>query len=244
MRKLLTFLMIVLALALFAEKISLETPMGAFKLNVEESTEGKVLKTKTALVSDEIAMRMDTLEKSYCSKLNGMDKRKASKLMNEIYDLLALIPDHVKVMQTANYEEPELTTSSSSSSVESSININVNVNDDMGFDNEQPQENALPVIVPKKKAMSESEFNKFKQNVENESFGDDMLSVVRIGAKSKYFTTNQVVRLIELFSFSDEKIETVQICWPKVVDQDNAHNLIGAFTFSSDKEKVENIINQ
>jgi hypothetical protein len=67
---------------------------------------------------------------------------------------------------------------------------------------------------------------------------------VRIAANSKYFTIDQLVRLLELFSFSDDKINIVRIVYPRVVDKDNAHNLLGAFTYSDDKKKVEQIINR
>ena len=243
MKQTITMILVIALAALFAENMSLDTPMGSFKLSVDGTSSSGTGSSKSVSVIDEIVNRMDTLEKKYCSKLNKLDQKRAGKIMEEIYDLLAALPDDTKIT-ISDATETEVTSSSSSSSMESSININVNVNDDMNFDNEPEQHNALPAIIPAKKAMSESEFNKFKNNVENESFGDDMLSVVRIGAKSKYFTTDQLVRLVDVFSFSDEKVETVRICWPKVVDQDNAHNLLGAFTYSDDKDKVESIINQ
>ena len=82
------------------------------------------------------------------------------------------------------------------------------------------------------------------QNVENEGFADDKISVVRIAAKSNYFTINQLIRLVDAFSFSEDKINVVRIVYPKIVDKDNAHNLLNAFTYSEDKQEVEKIINR
>lgn len=98
--------------------------------------------------------------------------------------------------------------------------------------------------VDERIAMSSSEFQRLLKNVENESFADDQTSVVRIAAKSKYFLISQLITLLDVFSFSDDKINVVQIVYPRIVDKDNAHNLLGAFTYSDDKDRVEQIISQ
>jgi len=67
---------------------------------------------------------------------------------------------------------------------------------------------------------------------------------VNIAAKSKYFSISQLITLLDVFSFSDDKINIVQIVYQQVVDKDNAHNLLGAFTYSDDKDRVEQIISQ
>lgn len=90
--------------------------------------------------------------------------------------------------------------------------------------------------------MSDSEFSALLSSVKNESFESDMLSIVQISAKYNYFTVNQVVRLISLFSFSSGKLEVVKITYPNVIDRYNSHQIINAFTYSSDKEKVRQII--
>lgn len=91
-------------------------------------------------------------------------------------------------------------------------------------------------------AMSDSEFSALENAVKNESFESDMLSIVQISAKYNYYTVNQVIRLIDLFSFSGGKMEVIKLTYPNVIDRYNSHHLINAFTYSSDKEKVRQII--
>lgn len=91
-------------------------------------------------------------------------------------------------------------------------------------------------------AMSEPEFLTLLNSVKNESFESDMLSIVQISAKYNFFTVSQVVRLINLFSFSSGKLEVVKMTYPNVIDRFNSHQIINAFTYSSDKEKVRQII--
>lgn len=90
--------------------------------------------------------------------------------------------------------------------------------------------------------MSDQEFSALVSSVKNESFESDMLSIVQISAKYNFFTVSQVVRLINLFSFSSGKLEVVKMVYPNVIDRYNSHQIINAFTYSSDKEKVRQII--
>jgi len=193
-----------------------------------------------ANVVDEIVNRLDILQNKYCSKLNKLEIKRAGKVIDEIYELLAMLPEDVTVTTTST------TSNSSAQSQSTDINISFDMND-LQTEPEKEVVKQEPKTVEKvvsPKAMSDSEFNKLLANVEDESFDDDQTSVVRIAAKSKYFTINQLTRLLPNFSFSDSKINIVQIVYPKIVDKDNSHNLIKAFTFSSDKQKVEQIISQ
>lgn len=233
MKKYVIFIVLLSALNLIAEDVSFDSPMGNFKFSVTESSSKK----NSSSVVDEIAKRLDILEKNYCSKLNGFEKKKASKLMNEIYDLLALLPDDVMVTSEVVVEQTQ--------TADTDININFNVNEQVKEPVVQKVEPVMEVeSKPVSKAMSESEFQQLKNNIESESFDDDMISVLRIAAKSKFFTIDQVSRLVGVFSFSEEQIEVVRICYPKVVDKGNAHSLLSAFTYSDDKRAVESIINQ
>jgi hypothetical protein len=90
--------------------------------------------------------------------------------------------------------------------------------------------------------ISEKEFSSLLNIIKNESFESDKISVVQISTQYNYYTVDQVIRLIELFSFSMGKIEVIQITYPNVVDKYNSHQIINAFTYSVDKEKVRQII--
>ncbi len=189
-------------------------------------------------VVDEIANRIEVLQNKYNSKLNKLDQKRTDKIIDEIFELLALLPEDVSVQSTTS------TPSSQTQSANLSISIDVN---------EQQMESETTVIkhevviveeIDEQVAMNSSEFQRLLNNVKNESFADDQTSVVRIAARSKYFSISQLISLLDVFSFSDDKINVVQIVYPRVVDKENAHNLLGAFTYSDDKDRVEQIISQ
>lgn len=94
------------------------------------------------------------------------------------------------------------------------------------------------------KLMSESEFDELCNNIKSEGFESDKIYVIELAAKYNHFTVAQLIKLIDLMSFSNDRIEVVKIVYPNVVDKYNSHLIINAFTNSSDKERVKNIINQ
>ena len=92
--------------------------------------------------------------------------------------------------------------------------------------------------------ISQEEFNGLINSIKDESFQENQLSIVQISARYNYFTVNQVVQVIDLFSFSDGKLTALEYLYPNVVDKFNSHLIINAFTYSSDKEKAQEIINE
>jgi hypothetical protein len=235
MKKIVIVVMLFAVTFMFAQNVSIESPMGSFKMNIEASSSQS--SPNAVSVVDAIAERLEMLEKNFHSKLNKLDQKRAANITNEIYDLLALLPEDFY----ASIEAPSPSSQPVQQSTDATMNINLNIS-----------EPAEAVVMEEKKietaptnsAMSEREFQQLYANVEDESFADDQLSVVRIATKSKYFTIDQLTRLLDLFSFSDDKIECVQMVYPRVVDKDNAHNLLKAFTYSDDKKQVERIINR
>jgi len=92
--------------------------------------------------------------------------------------------------------------------------------------------------------ISQEEFNGLINSIKDESFQENQLSIVQISARYNYFTVNQVIQVIDLFSFSDGKLTALEYLYPHVVDKFNSHQIVNAFTYSSDKEKATDIINR
>lgn len=91
--------------------------------------------------------------------------------------------------------------------------------------------------------INNSDFAGLLESIKNEGFEEDKVSVVSIAVKYHFFLVEQVLQLIDLYPFSSSKIEVIKLTYPNVLDKNNSHRLINAFTFSSDKDEVKNIIN-
>lgn len=238
--KTLPFLFIIVILAgstfILANEFSITTPDGSFSLKITGSDSFDDGKTDTGTLIDNIAMKLEELEKDYVSKLSRLDKARAERLITEIFALLALLPTDtsVNIQHVASAQQTQGS---------SSINISMSFSEQgMSIQEESSPPPPPQVTETAKSPMSNSDFNRFLNNVESESFSDDQLRVIRLGSRDSWFSVSQIVRVIEVLSFSDDQLEALRIMYPRVTDPQNSHNIVNAFTFSSDKEDAERIM--
>jgi hypothetical protein len=84
------------------------------------------------------------------------------------------------------------------------------------------------------------DFAALVEAVKAESFSDAKLDVVRTSEGG--LTVEQVGQLVDLFSFSVEKVKVVEITNARLVDRQNAFKLYSHFTFEADKKAVKAIL--
>ena len=230
--------------------MNMNTPEGAVSMSVTGVPMGN---PNSANVIDQIVDKLEKLEKEIHVKLNKLDKKKADGIMNDIYDLLSQL----------QYSEPEgaaaasasaSSSSSSSSSASGTANININIS---GMEN-QPQHGTQhqdrlpsqhqnkpprPDNKPSLKPMPDADFSSLLSKMKSESFSDDQMRVLRTAAKNFNFNCGQITRILDSFSFSEDKLEALEITYPKVTDPQNNYTILDAFTYSMDKQKAESIMN-
>jgi hypothetical protein len=99
-----------------------------------------------------------------------------------------------------------------------------------------------PPPQPVAYGMSDSDFEGLKGAIENASFSKDKIGVLRTAAGSAAFTAHQVGELIDLYSFSKDKLDALGIVRGKIVDRQNNFHILEHFTFSSDKQKAQGML--
>lgn len=87
-------------------------------------------------------------------------------------------------------------------------------------------------------ACSPQEFSRIYSAVSAESFGDEQLSVLRAASQGRRFSSAQVASLMNLFDFSDDRIDAAVLLYPQVTDPQNWYTVYGTLTFSSDKTEL------
>ena len=78
--------------------------------------------------------------------------------------------------------------------------------------------------------------------VNAEAFSENKQSALQMAAAGKFFTVEQVGKLVDLFSFSEDKLNAVKQVKGQIVDPQNNFKLLTHFTFSSDKEELKKIL--
>lgn len=253
MRCLLFLLMLSGCLLLSAQEFKISTPEGAVSMSITGVQSNGT--TSSGNLIDQIAKKLEQLEKDVHSKLNKIDQKKAENLMNEIYGLLALLPSNANVNVSASLSAAS-SSSVSATPVSEGGNVNISIS---GMDvkapppagKPTPQIKAAPPAPPAEddivkatsKAMPESEFNTLINRIKGESFADEQIRVLRTASKNFRFSCNQIVRLIEAYTYSEDKLEALRMSYPECTDPQNNYKILDAFTYSADKEAAEDIFN-
>ena len=92
------------------------------------------------------------------------------------------------------------------------------------------------------RAMHDKDFEMMAGIVKNTSFDDKKIDVIRVACIGSYFSSRQCAQLLSLLSFDDSKIKALEVIAPRLVDTNNADDIIKEFSFSSSKDKAVSIL--
>ncbi len=90
--------------------------------------------------------------------------------------------------------------------------------------------------------MGPAAFENLVRQLEEESFSDDKLEILRTAAEHNAFTVSQVARLMDLFDFGDDRVEVVRILKSRIVDPENAHELLSHVEFEDEKQALRELL--
>ncbi len=90
--------------------------------------------------------------------------------------------------------------------------------------------------------MAPEAFHKLLAQLEDASFADDQLEILETAAAHNTFTAHQARRILEKFSFEEDRLKAAKILAPRIVDRENLHELYDAFEFSSSKKKLREVL--
>ena len=91
------------------------------------------------------------------------------------------------------------------------------------------------------KAMSDKDFKVMCEVVDEASFNERKIGVIKVACISSYFTSKQCVKLLSMISFENDKLEALKVLHPRMLDID-AKPILKQFTFSDNKDKAIEIL--
>lgn len=104
----------------------------------------------------------------------------------------------------------------------------------------------VPIVVeappPPPAPMAEDRFAAFMKSVDDVSFAAEKVNVVRAVAPKNWFSTSQVRAALDRFAFSENKRDVFRVMYPRMVNPDEGHTLLSAFSFSSDRQAALDIM--
>jgi hypothetical protein len=219
MKKYSMAVLLFIAFVVFAEKVTFTSPAGNFSMEIEgaASNDGGF---ESIVVVNNIMKRLNKLDRNYLVQLKKNSRIEAKQLIDEIKYLVNSIPENVNVSFSGNQSQGV--------TFSQDAQINVSIND---FSEEE--------VYTK---MSASRFSIFLSDLEDESFEEERITIVKVAAQNNYFDVAQGKQIMDIFDFSDGKLAALKIIYPKIIDTDNSFQLINSFEFGDDKKRAQKII--
>lgn len=94
------------------------------------------------------------------------------------------------------------------------------------------------------RAMDDQLFKKFFDSVKNEPFEKDRTSLINAVLANSYFTSEQCLKLVKLYTFDNERLKIMKMMYPRVVDKEAFFTVIGTLTFSNNRKKMNDFIKE
>ena len=91
------------------------------------------------------------------------------------------------------------------------------------------------------KAMRDKDFMMMCEVVDEASFTERKIGVIKVACISSYFTSEQCAKLLSMISFDTDKLEALKVLRPRVLNID-ARVIQKQFSFSSSKEEAMEIM--
>lgn len=83
-----------------------------------------------------------------------------------------------------------------------------------------------------------------EERMENESFADNKMLLAKQALVSRYISVEQIKQLAPQFSHESDLLEFIEMAYPRTLDQENFYTLNEILTFSSSKDKLDEIIGE
>lgn len=96
--------------------------------------------------------------------------------------------------------------------------------------------------APRGCCMDEHSFSILYNKVRNASFDSNKYDLIEVASLGGFFSCDQCIRLMQMFTFDDKKMQVLRFMAPHIVDPQNATDIYRLFTFNSDKEKAARLI--
>ena len=97
------------------------------------------------------------------------------------------------------------------------------------------------------RAMHHKDFKMMCEVVDDASFHEKKIGVIKVACISSYFNSKQCAKLLSKISFDDAKLKALKVLAPRLIidtDVTEVTDIVKQFSFSSNKDKALEILRQ
>ena len=91
------------------------------------------------------------------------------------------------------------------------------------------------------RAMHRKDFKMMCEVVDDASFHEKKIGVIKVACISSYFNSKQCAKLLSMIPFDDAKLKALKVLAPRMIGRD-VTDIVKQFTFSSNKDKALEIL--
>ena len=91
-------------------------------------------------------------------------------------------------------------------------------------------------------AMTNDSFERAKKSINNKSFGDEKMTVMKQILRANCVSVKQVIGFMELFTYEDNKLGVAKAAYSKTTDQGNYYQVNDALTYSESVEELSQFL--
>ena len=93
-------------------------------------------------------------------------------------------------------------------------------------------------------AMEGSEFSRFKAQIEDASFHNKRVPIVSLAVQSNYFTSAQVLEILQIWSFDNKRFQVLKLLKPRIIDLKNSYVILDVFSFDRHRKQAAKLLAQ
>ena len=91
------------------------------------------------------------------------------------------------------------------------------------------------------RGMHNKDFKMMCEIVDDASFHEKKIGVIKVACISSYFNSKQCAKLLSMIPFDDAKLKALKVLAPRMIGRD-VTDIVKQFTFSSNKDKALEIL--
>jgi len=183
-------------------------------------------KQEAALNSGTINSTTTTTESQTISSQTGTTNSGESLNMNVNINL-----NNLGVGVTQNVSGITTTSTTTTTTTTNTINPTYTATEEM-------EEEFEVVCAP----MSTNDFVSAKKSIGSKSFAEDKMTLAKQVLRANCVSTDQVIGIMSLFSFEDNKVEFAKAAYDKTTDKGNYYKVNDAFTYSSSIDELNEFL--
>jgi len=187
-------------------------------------------------IKEQILVKLDSNDLVYISRLRTRDHFEARRKLDAIAQLVDRLSDNLRERELA-LSDREKALQKREMTLEDRERDREHFNErDRNRDRDGDRNHDKEVV--RVSPISMQEFDQLLGAVEKSPFDQDKKKIVKTSATNNYFLVDQVIKLTSKFSFDKDKLDVIEILYPRILDLDKNYLLYNCFTFSDSKDKL------